>query len=830
SDTTKAYYHMRLVPEFDDNASLKTVLCIARDITSLTESETRFQNLLREANVGLIVLEGEEMIVSIANDAFGKIIGHTVEAMLNKPLFDVIPQAAAFYKPIIDEVLHTGRNHRLDESPYEVVSETGELVKGYVSLVYQPYRSDGGNITGVMIVCNDITPLVLAKQKIADSEEKLRGVIAAAPAGIGLFIGRDLVIESPNKTFIDIIGKGPSIEGLPLHEAMPELTSEDQPFLKILDNVFTTGVPFVTPASLVKIVQNGVLNENYYNISYTPLRNSSGEIYGILDIAIDVTGQVVAQNALEASENRLKGIIEQSPVAMLVMRGDQFIIDQINAPMLELIGQNKSVIGKSLIDVLPEIRNQDAWDLTQKIYFEGIDFSGHEVMVTHSRGETISNHFYNLEYRPLREGDKITGVIQVVNDITEQVIARKAVEAKEAALSNATELAQLANWRVDLVTNQAHYSDRMADWVGLKEKTFDLYTSPIIHPDDMDSVAAGIKLALEPGSSGIFDETYSIVHIKTGQRRIIHAIGNVEYDEKKQPVAINGTAQDVTIQMELQVALESEVQKRTEELAAAIEELRATNEELEESNQLLLHSNDELAQYAYVASHDLQEPLRKIRVFTGMLDADGEGSSRNAGIIQKINTSATRMTLLIQDLLTFSRLLNSDTILREVPLAEIVNAVWDDFELIVDEKKAAIEVTSLPVIQAVSLQMNQLFYNLINNALKFTHQDRSPVITVKSSPMSTDEILKYIPKPYPFANYHHITIADNGIGFEMEYYEQIFEVFKRLHARENYPGSGIGLALCRRIVGNHNGFLFADSKVGEGSIFHVILPDRQREE
>ncbi|MET0298324.1 MAG: PAS domain S-box protein, partial [Flavitalea sp.] len=824
--------------------------------------------------------------------------------------------------------------------------------------VYQPYRSEGGDVTGVMIVCNDITTLVLAKQKIAESEEKLRGVIAAAPAGIALFIGRDLIIESANQTFIDIIGKGPSIEGLPLREAMPELTSEGQPFLKILDNVFTTGVPFVSPASLVKIVKNGVLNDNYYNISYTPLRNASGEIYAILDIAIDVTEQVRAQQeldeksrelelamdigsigsfrvslstmtsyytnriaqwfnidpsgvsffdttakmheddrlvveaaikksiesetdgfhdltyrvvdevaggyrylhsmgqvhridgkpssitgviqdvtaavestrALEASENRLKSIIEQSPVAMLVMRGDQFIIDQINAPMLLLIGQDKSVIGKSLIDVLPEIRNEAAWELTQKIYFEGVDFSGHEVMVTHSRGEKISNHFYNLEYRPLREGDKITGVIQVVSDITEQVIARKAVEAKEAALRNATELAQLANWRVDLVTNQAHYSDRMADWVGLKEKTFDLAGSSIIHPRDRESVAAGIRIALEPGSSGIFDETYSIVHIKTGQRRIIHAIGNVEYDEKGTPVAINGTAQDVTIQMELQVALESEVQKRTEELAAAIEELRATNEELEESNQLLLHSNDELAQYAYVASHDLQEPLRKIRVFTGMLDVDGEKSSRNAGIIHKINTSATRMTLLIQDLLTFSRLLNSDNILREVSLEEIVRAVWDDFELIVDEKNANIEIASLPVIQAVSLQMNQLFYNLINNALKFTDQERKPAIVVRSSPMSTDEILKYIPKPLSFANYHHLTIADNGIGFEMEYYEQIFEVFKRLHARDNYPGSGIGLALCRRIVGNHNGFLFAESEVGKGSVFHVILPDRQREE
>ena len=125
--------------------------------------------------------------------------------------------------------------------------------------------------------------------------------------------------------------------------------------------------------------------------------------------------------------------------------------------------------------------------------------------------------------------------------------------------------------------------------------------------------------------------------------------------------------------------------------------------------------------------------------------------------------------------------------------------------------------------------MNQLFYNLISNALKFRRTDESPKITVNARVLEAREVAPYIAKPLPFATYHHIIITDNGIGFDTKYNEQIFEVFKRLHTRDAYPGSGIGLSLCRRIVATHNGHLYAESVAGKGSTFHIILPDSQHE-
>jgi signal transduction histidine kinase len=212
-----------------------------------------------------------------------------------------------------------------------------------------------------------------------------------------------------------------------------------------------------------------------------------------------------------------------------------------------------------------------------------------------------------------------------------------------------------------------------------------------------------------------------------------------------------------------------------------------------------------------------------------MLESQVSLPETSRRLVDKIARSSERMSLLITDLLEFSRLLKSEALVRPVNLQEVVAAVVSDFELLVTEKGATITVGHLPVIQAIGLQMNQLFYNLVSNALKFNKPDMAPLVAIHAETIGAGEAARHIAKPLPFATYHHITISDNGIGFDVKYAEQIFEVFKRLHGREMYPGSGIGLALCRRIVDNHNGSLYAVSAPNEGTIFHLILPDRQQD-
>jgi PAS domain S-box-containing protein len=412
--------------------------------------------------------------------------------------------------------------------------------------------------------------------------------------------------------------------------------------------------------------------------------------------------------------------------------------------------------------------------------------------------------------------------------MTGQVLARQRLEEAQATMRGAIELAELGTWHINVATGILEYSERLRYWFGIDPNEVITIERAYhaIREADRPLIQASMQHALTPGTNGIYDVEYTVEAAATGRERIIHAQGKAFYKDDGTVYKVSGTAQDVTAQRTVQLALEQEVQERTEELQVLNEELSATNEDLHETNEQLTHSNEELAQYAYVASHDLQEPLRKIRMFSGMLEEQENLTEESRRLVSKIVQSSGRMSLLIRDLLDFSRLLKSDSLMRPVDLVQVMTEVTGDFELTIEEKKAEIKIGTLPVVEGVALQMNQLLYNLLSNALKFTRDDLPPVITIDSHPMAFDDAKKGVVTPRPYSNYYHITFTDNGIGFDAQYAEQIFEVFKRLHGRDIYPGSGIGLALCRRIVSNHSGYMYVESEVGKGTTFHIILPDR----
>ncbi len=259
------------------------------------------------------------------------------------------------------------------------------------------------------------------------------------------------------------------------------------------------------------------------------------------------------------------------------------------------------------------------------------------------------------------------------------------------------------------------------------------------------------------------------------------------------------------------IELEKKVLERTAELKVSIEELKQTN----------LH----LDQFAHVASHDLQEPLRKILTFSMRLQDNhkDELSKEVKFYLHKIEASSSRMTILIKDLLNYSRLLQHEKSFSKTDLNDILNNNLIDLELLIEEKKAEIVFAKLPTLEAIPFQMSQLFHNLISNSLKFSKEGVPPVITITSRKFSKKEIEKYTNFKMCIP-YVEIIFKDNGIGFEQKYADQIFTIFQRLHNKESYSGTGIGLALCKQIIENHQGKIFADSKENEGAVFHIILP------
>jgi PAS domain S-box-containing protein len=258
-----------------------------------------------------------------------------------------------------------------------------------------------------------------------------------------------------------------------------------------------------------------------------------------------------------------------------------------------------------------------------------------------------------------------------------------------------------------------------------------------------------------------------------------------------------------------------------------ITERKRAEEALNRKAAELARSNAELEQFAYVASHDLQEPLRKIQAFGDRLKAKCDAANLQEGrdFLERMQSAASRMQTLINDLLTFSRVISSSQPLVPVDLGAIVKGVLSDLEVRVEQTKAAVEVGTLPTIEADPMQMQQLFQNLIGNALKFQPPGGQPAIQIQSRLLKS--ALAGTAEEDPYSEQCEVTVQDNGIGFDEKYLDKVFAVFQRLHGRGEFEGTGVGLAVCRRITDRHGGTITARSKPGEGATFIITLPTRQ---
>ncbi|PUZ24414.1 hypothetical protein GA0116948_10510 [Chitinophaga costaii] len=276
-------------------------------------------------------------------------------------------------------------------------------------------------------------------------------------------------------------------------------------------------------------------------------------------------------------------------------------------------------------------------------------------------------------------------------------------------------------------------------------------------------------------------------------------------------VLIIGTETTVKVQVvnKLSAATEQVVEERTRVLT--------------EVNSSLERSNAALAQFAYIASHDLQEPARKMSNFAQLLERHlGQHlDDHSAGYISRIKRSASRMLALIKELLTYAALADEQPGFARVSLQQVMEGVCADFDLLIEQKNAQVQVQALPEIEAVALQMTQLFGNLLSNALKYTRPAVQPVISITA--VETDGRV-WFPEAAAGTCYYRVEVKDNGIGFSQEHAARIFEIFQRLHGKADFEGTGIGLAICQKIVLNHHGVIFAQSEEGVGSRFVLVLP------
>lgn len=282
---------------------------------------------------------------------------------------------------------------------------------------------------------------------------------------------------------------------------------------------------------------------------------------------------------------------------------------------------------------------------------------------------------------------------------------------------------------------------------------------------------------------------------------------------------------DVTAQVTAAIELK-ESEERYKQLADELEKrVQDRTNELKETNLELINSNNNLKQFAYVASHDMQEPLRKIQSFSSRLTSMYHESLDENGIfmLNRIQDSARRMSVMIDDLLTYSRLSNKEGEFVNVDLNQTVTNILTDLEMLIEEKQAQIVVEPLASVIGNPIQLGQLFLNVISNAIKYSVPGTQPIIKIACNQATLTEI-EAVPVLSWQRNYAKIEVKDNGIGFDPKYLDRIFQMFQRLHGKSEYNGSGIGLALCQKVVQNHNGYITALSKPNAGSTFIIYLP------
>ncbi|MFC5408704.1 PAS domain-containing protein [Larkinella bovis] len=658
----------------------------------------------------------------------------------------------------------------------------------------------------------------VAQETIAQNRQKadehVRSIIHQAPVGIAVLMGDQFVFEAANETYGSLVDKHPDeILGKPMLDALPELRG--QGITELLANVVKTGQPYFGNEFPVTLNRAGRPELVYFNFIYQPLRRADQSVSGIIVVANDVTELVTSKYKLQESERQFRNLVIQSPIAMAIFRGPEFIIEIANETMLKTLWKRtlREVQGKKLLDIFPELRDQPYPQLLTNVLQTGISHTDKEALTYIKTKAGVGKYYLDYEYAPLFGTDnRVAGIMVTVNDVSEKVLARISINEAEQRSRLAIEAAEMGTYDLDLETGGFLYSERLAAIFGLaRHQPFPrIAFEERIHPDDLPVRARAYEQALKTGRL-LYE-----VRLKEsgGQIPWVRVVGSIIFNEQKQPVRLLGAAIDITQQVEARKSLEE---------AAEVLEKRVEQRtlELQNSNHELLRTNHELEQFAYIASHDLQEPLRKIQTFSELLRESLHDEASSQVLLEKISSSAQRMSALIRGVLNFSRLSKTDEQFVPTDLNQILASVKTDFELLLEQKGAILSQDTLPTIPAIPLQLTQLFTNLIGNSLKFS--EKNPVIHISSSRPSSEEI-KSIPPLNPDKTYIKLTFKDNGIGFDQNYAEQIFIIFHRLNGRKSYSGTGIGLALCKKIVENHQGFIAAESTPDQGATFSVYLP------
>lgn len=805
---------------WEDGEFIRT-RCFTADITeqkqladSLKNEERKYRALVDALPAAIYTCDREGRITYF-NDVAARLWGN------RPPLNSEASKFCAAYKVWFDgtfipphetpmaTAIHTGQSFRNLEPVFE--RPDGTTFNAHVTI--DPLYDEAGNVCGAINVFQDVTPLKKMEVALRKSERQYNQLLKVLPAAV-CTCDKEGYITYYNDVAAQLWGYTPKLDGARIKlSSCYNLWMEDGTAVSY-DNTpmaiaIRTGEPFRHVEAVVERLDGSKFNAS---ISVEPMFDEDDNLSGAINVFQDITKMKQVELALRESELQHKQVLELLPAAVYTCNVEGKI-KLFNKAAADLWGRE------------PEV-GKDMWCGSWKIFDpeneapvpldtcpmamalkEGRPVFGTEILVEKPDG-LRRNVLPNP--RPIfdSKGNKI-GAVNMLLDITEQKLAARTIKESEARFRMMADLVPIVIWLTDEKGDCSYINPQWSALTGrAREEGLGRGWFNFVHEQDRQLIEENLNEAIQQRIT--FDLKFRYLNAKNGYS-VYHSYGNPRYDDRGRYLGHIGVMQDVSRDEELKSILEDEVRLRTEELR--------------EKNIVLEKVNRELASFAYVSSHDLQEPLRKIQTFTSrILELDRDNlSAKSQDYFSRITAASKRMRALIEDLLAYSRANSAERNFELMNLSEVFKDAATELKEAIDEKQAILEIGAMPTIPIIPFQFLQLTLNIVSNALKFSKAGLRPHIKIKADVIQGSSLPDVLGADLNTA-YHHISFRDNGIGFDTEYQFKIFEVFQRLHSRSEYTGTGVGLAICKKIVENHNGIITAEGRINEGSTFHIYLP------
>lgn len=849
------------IPLHDEQGQVSGLVGISRDFTHRKQMEESLFHAHRQLQVLLdnipdrIYFKDTQCRFVQCNLAVARRLNvQRPEQVIGKTDFDFYPQEKAqeFHQDE-EKLLKTGRPliHKIEQ----LVKPDGEISWAAVTKI--PLRDPQGKIIGLVGISRNITEQKQAEEALRQSRDELEKRIAERTAELSeknaalekqiaereraeeaLVTAQRLLqalldhvpdriyFKDAQSRFIKLSRTLATRRGLTDPEQAigktdfdffpPEKAAE---FFADEQRIIRTGQPLINKIEKQTAPDGEV---SWASVTKVPLRDEAGKVVGIAGINRDITNQKQVEDALAKERLLLRTLIDNLPDSIYAKdtAGRKTLANPADLKNLRCKTEAEAV-GKNDFDLFPKETAEKFWADDQKV-LQGEPVLKREEFYLDERGR---KRWLLTSKLPLRSASgKIVGLVGIGSDITELKRAQETLRRSEERLRevmrrtrcilNSGRVEAPEGWREHALNPVSPFRwDFPVQNVEAAQEVFPLDVPPegcyqhvwslSRHPEDFT------QMNRNSGNAFLHDEPFYRNEFRcTDRHGVEHWMQQFVTVQKlgENRWQLFGITTDIT------------------ELKQTEGALRVSEDKLRQFTLQLERSNRELQDFAYVASHDLQEPLRKIVVFGERLKekAAGKLEPETQDYLERMQKAAGRMQNLINDLLTFSRVTSKAQPFTTVDLAVTAREVVDDLEGRIEMTQGRVELGELPVIDAEPLQMRQLLQNLVGNALKFRRPETPPVVKIQAKIFSG--VPPQTAPDAPAQKLCRLTVSDNGIGFEEKYLDRIFNVFQRLHSRNEYEGTGMGLAIARKIALYHGGAITAQSTVGQGATFIVTLP------